>query len=354
MQNIILLSNNNQITRKIQQLVTSNGLNFIHAATIEAAFENLFIFNPEALIIESITFNSSILNLIQKIRKEYSNILSIILIVSKEQNIYEYIKLCKTLIDDIIIWNENLEFDIMFIFRLQLLIRQKAKINFILNKKIVDYIKPDVERIKQAELRKLEFQTKAPLLMNFVNSLIKAIEAKDEYTEGHSLRVAHYSMMIASKLRCHPDQIPIIYNAALLHDIGKIALDMKFLSKKRKLNKKEWKIVQQHPETGFNIIKNLDFLTDIGKDIVLHHHERWDGKGYPHQLSGGDLKPTTSIVSIADAFDAMTSYRFYRANKDKREAIDEIINNAGTQFNPFIVEKAAKALEEVKFDNEKG
>ncbi len=170
-----------------------------------------------------------------------------------------------------------------------------------------------------------------------IRTLSAALDAKDEYTNGHSHRVAEYSTAIAENMGMSPKQIETIKTAALLHDIGKIGIKDQVLNKPGKLDFKELFEVQQHPEIGANIIKEIAFLKECS-DIVRYHHERHDGNGYPNSLRGDQIPIEAAIVAVADAFDAMTSDRSYRKAMSKVLAINIIKENAGTQFHPGVVE----------------
>lgn len=176
-----------------------------------------------------------------------------------------------------------------------------------------------------------------------VKALINAIEAKDPYTSGHAERVGKYAVAIAEEMNLKPEQVEIIKNAALLHDIGKIGVSDRVLKKQEKLTDDEFAIIKSHPSVGYDIIKDIGFLNPI-RDIVKHHHEKWDGTGYPDGLTGKDIPLETSILTVADAFDAMVTDRPYRKALTLETALQEIISNAGTQFNPNIVDVSVLVL----------
>jgi len=185
------------------------------------------------------------------------------------------------------------------------------------------------------DMRKNYFET--------INVLIRTIEANDPYTCGHSLRVSNYAENIARELALPQSKIDLIKSAAMLHDIGKIGIDKNILNKTGKLEKEEFEIIKSHPNIGATIISDLSYLTNIS-DIIKHHHERNDGKGYPDGLTHDNIPLETSILTIADSFDAMTTNRPYRNSLDLESALNEIKENAGSQFNPDIVNEAIVAL----------
>ena len=176
-----------------------------------------------------------------------------------------------------------------------------------------------------------------------MNVLVRAIEASDPYTSGHSMRVSVYSESIAKQLGLPQNKIDLIKSAALLHDIGKIGIDKNILNKNGKLDKEEFDTIKTHPAIGATIIADLSYLANI-TDIIKHHHERNDGKGYPDGLTHDNIPLETSILTIADSFDAMTTNRPYRHSLSLETALSEIKLNAGTQFNPDIVDDAIIAL----------
>ncbi|MBP1926211.1 putative nucleotidyltransferase with HDIG domain [Sedimentibacter acidaminivorans] len=178
-----------------------------------------------------------------------------------------------------------------------------------------------------------------------INMLIRTIEANDPYTSGHSVRVSAYAESIARKLNLPQSKIDLIKSAGLLHDIGKIGIDKGILNKTGKLEKNEFEVIKCHPQIGATIISDLSFLSNLS-DIIRHHHERNDGSGYPDGLDHEKITLETSILTIADSFDAMTTNRPYRDALDLEYSLREIKDNAGTQFNPDIVDVAVIALRE--------
>lgn len=179
-----------------------------------------------------------------------------------------------------------------------------------------------------------------------VKALINAIEAKDPYTSGHANRVGEYSVAIAQEINLSAKQIEIIKNASLLHDIGKIGIDDRILNKQERLSELELEVIKNHPSIGYDIIKDIGFLKDV-MNIVKHHHEKWDGSGYPQGLKGSEIPIETTILTISDAYDAMTTDRPYRKALSSEEAIIELRKHTGTQFNPNIIDKAIETLRKI-------
>ena len=135
----------------------------------------------------------------------------------------------------------------------------------------------------------------------------------------------------------------VLKRASHFHDIGKLVIDLTCIQKPGKLTAEEWILIKKHPEVGANIIKPFSFI-QREHDIILHHHERMDGNGYPEGIGGDELDTLTRIVTIADSYDAMTSRRNYRRNLSELEAVEELRRCAGTQFDPELVEAFARAV----------
>ncbi len=182
---------------------------------------------------------------------------------------------------------------------------------------------------------------------NTIRALVNAIEEKDRYTRGHSERVTRLALAMGEKARLSKKRLRILYQAAVLHDIGKIGIDLTILNKKGRLSEEEMKLIRQHPVIGQRIIEPLTFLKEV-KACIKEHHERYDGKGYPHGLKRDELTLEGRILAVADAFDAMTSDRPYRKAMTEEEAIEELRRNAGGQFDPYVVELFLKVYEDMK------
>jgi len=174
-------------------------------------------------------------------------------------------------------------------------------------------------------------------------SLVSAIEARDRYTQQHSDRVTRLSLEIAYELNCQPDELRKIESAGPLHDIGKIGIDDHILKKPEKLSDEEFQVIKTHPIIGVNIVSHLGLDSDE-LAIIRNHHERWDGKGYPDGLEAHQIPKLARILSVADAFDAMNSDRAYRQRLPFSKCLEELKRNAGTQFDPQIVDAALRVL----------
>jgi len=182
---------------------------------------------------------------------------------------------------------------------------------------------------------------------NTVFTLVTAIEEKDQFIKGHSRRVTDYAIRAAQRLGLNEERIKkieILYYSGELHDIGKIGISEKILNKPGKLTEAEYEVVKFHPVKGAQILKPLKFLEE-SLPIVRHHHERFDGKGYPDRLEGERIPLEARILACADAFDAMTYKRPYRKKRlTLQEAIEELRDNSGTQFDPEVVRAFTEIL----------
>lgn len=174
-------------------------------------------------------------------------------------------------------------------------------------------------------------------VINVCKSLVYAIEAKDAYTRGHSERVNRYCMLMAESLNLDTEQKNVLNWASILHDVGKIGTPESILNKPDKLTDAEYEIVKAHPLKGYNILRPLDQLADSLPGI-LHHHERYDGRGYPQGLQGEEIPLYARIIAIADTFDAISSNRAYRSAKPGEKALKIIREAAGSQLDPGLVE----------------
>ncbi|MBM3244504.1 MAG: HD-GYP domain-containing protein, partial [Candidatus Omnitrophica bacterium] len=187
------------------------------------------------------------------------------------------------------------------------------------------------EQLKQAEIES-------------ISALIKAEEAKDPYTVGHSERVTKISVAIAEEMNLGEDFQLTLYRAGLLHDIGKIGIKDAILLKKEKLTDDEWEIIKSHSTKGAAILKPLKFLSEE-IEIILDHHERFDGKGYPYGLKGDEIPLGALIIAVADAFDAMNSLRPYREPLARNVIIEELKKGQGTQHKAEISDTFLRLLE---------
>ncbi|MFI5645659.1 HD-GYP domain-containing protein [Kitasatospora sp. NPDC051705] len=176
-----------------------------------------------------------------------------------------------------------------------------------------------------------------------VQSLVQAVEIKDAYTRGHSERVGRASVLIATQLGMEAERLRTLRFAGILHDVGKLGVATELLRRNGPLSEAERRAVEIHPVYGFELVRGIAFLGEAHAGI-LHHHERMDGRGYPSGLSGEQIPEFARIISVADAFDSMTSTRSYRRGRPVTEAIAELQRCSGSQFDPAMVRALIDAL----------
>ncbi|GEM_PF-1369915 len=219
--------------------------------------------------------------------------------------------------------------------------------NDILGTKIIKVLLNDITQIET-----LNTQLLHNIEQNYqmtLQSLVELVESRDTYTGGHSLRVATYSKAIAAQMKLSQKECELVYQAGILHDIGKIVTPDTVLLNPGKLSPLDYKLIQEHVQVGYSILSKIPMYHDIA-NIIRYHHERYDGKGYPYGIQGEEIPLLASILAIADSFDAMTTNRIYKARKSKEEAIEDICNNKSKQFHLEIVKKAKIAFEQVEID----
>lgn len=202
------------------------------------------------------------------------------------------------------------------------------------NKEYHDRLEEKV-REKTSELVEKNSQLRL-LFFNTIQSLVQSLEAKDKYTEGHSRRVAEMSSLMAERLLFSDEDVEKLKLAGILHDIGKIGVRETCLNKPGKLTDEEYEEIKLHPLISERILRPIEELQGILADI-RHHHERFDGKGYPHGLRGEKIPLGARILAIADSYDAMTSDRPYRPALTPEKALVELEGNAGKQFDPQLI-----------------
>ncbi|HWB12921.1 MAG TPA: HD domain-containing phosphohydrolase [Pirellulales bacterium] len=191
------------------------------------------------------------------------------------------------------------------------------------------------------------YRQQADLLAGVVKAMSSAIDAKDPYTRGHSDRVARVAVRLAEELGCDSETIKTIYLSGLLHDIGKIGINEDVLRKTGKLTSQEFEHIKTHVVVGYRILADLPNMSDV-RPVVLHHHEAWDGGGYPHGLAREEIPYLARIVAVADSYDAMASDRPYRPGMSDAN-LDEILRTgSGKQWDPKVVEAFFRARDDIR------
>lgn len=209
-------------------------------------------------------------------------------------------------------------------------------LNVSLGLSTLDYQEDNFKAIlKQAEenMYRMKLLNKNSFYSEIVHSIKTTLYEKSNETEQHAERIAQYSLLIGKEVGLSKEELNSLELASILHDIGKISIDLSILTKSEKLTDEEWQTIKKHSEKGYRITYAIPELKHIA-EYILCHHERWDGKGYPQGLAGEAIPLISRIISIADSFDAMIDNRPYKKALTKDEALAEIEKNAGTQFDP--------------------
>lgn len=217
--------------------------------------------------------------------------------------------------------------------RFQENIMYKEHLEEMVEKRTKALIELDKEKIRNFEKTLLAF--------------VEMIEDRDTYTGGHSQRVANYSKLIAQKMGRSDEECDLLYQAGILHDIGKVVTPDNVLFKPGKLNDLEYKLIQEHVKVGYDLLSKIPMYKEIA-ETIFYHHEHYDGGGYPSGAKGDEIPFLSRIMMVADAFDAMTTNRIYKGRKDTAKAIEELTAFSGKQFHPEVVESAVEVLSNIK------
>ena len=206
------------------------------------------------------------------------------------------------------------------------------------------------EYMKEIEAKNREIQA---ITLEAISTIANIIDAKDEYTQGHSRRVAEYATQLASRLGYSNDEVEKVRYIALLHDIGKVGIPDYILKKADQLTDEEYEIMKHHVDIGDRILHEYSVIPDLFQG-AKYHHERYDGKGYNEGLKGEEIPDIARMICIVDSYDAMTSSRIYHPGMTKEQAIEELRKNSGTQFDPAITEAFIQILNEMEETGQKG
>lgn len=184
---------------------------------------------------------------------------------------------------------------------------------------------------------------------NFIDAMVNMIEQRDSYTAGHTVRVAHYAELIAREMELPEKEIQKLVESAKLHDIGKVVTPDSILLKPGKLSKLEYELIKEHAKAGYDVLSNVHLYKELA-DIMIDHHERYDGSGYPDGKKGGEISLLGHIMAVADSFDAMTTNRIYKPRKEVDESLIELGELSGIWYHPAVVNAALKVLADVSVD----
>lgn len=233
---------------------------------------------------------------------------------------------------------------IITLILLAILVAIIAFFNYILNLKTKEIVEKSAE-FEQLEMQKLEDYKK------FLFALISMIEQRDSYTAGHSQRVAKYSQLIAKEMGYDDEACEMLHKAGILHDIGKIAIPDAVLLKPDKLSKLEYILIKEHVNIGVKILQDIPMFEEIAQ-VILYHHEKYDGSGYPTGAKGDEVPHLSRVMMVADAFDAMTTNRIYKHKKSVQEALKEIDSLSQIHYYPEVVKSALIALKGIDTSKE--
>lgn len=313
---IIAVENDNNISHALSKTILASQYSLKKFENLEEAYKVLKIEKFDILILDYSINSEKKFEILKKIR-ELDEDLYIILVISSRISQVTLKKLKTIVIQGYCEKNDKLN-------QLPLFIESAIK--------SIDQMKT-IKNINNELLKSKEQLEKAYL--ESIETLRYTVEAKDNYTRGHSDRVSQYSVLIGLNLGLSPFDLKTLRIGGLFHDIGKIGISDSILLKNGKLTEEEYNEIKKHPIIGKNILSNAEIFKDI-IPIVLYHHERYDGKGYPYGLADKDIPLLARIVSVADAFDAMTSKRSYRNELSLDFVKEEIRSKIGTQFDPIV------------------
>lgn len=212
---------------------------------------------------------------------------------------------------------------------------------------IVNYRDITGRKKKEAE-RNEDYKRIKKTLQATVQSIAMIVETKDPYTNGHQQRVSHLAQSIASEMDLTEDRQAFVRTSSIIHDLGKVSVPSEILSKQKKLSELEFKLIKMHSQTGYNILKDVDFPWPVA-DVVLQHHERINGTGYPHHIQGEAILLEARILAVADVVEAMSSSRPYRPALGISFALDEIFKNKGILYDTNVVDACLKLFHEKKY-----
>jgi putative nucleotidyltransferase with HDIG domain len=223
-----------------------------------------------------------------------------------------------------------------------------SEINRQVLKSAATLIGEGITRLKIEEELKLSYQKLQKAMKRNIQAMALILEKRDPYTAGHQKRVTELASAIAEEIRLSPDKIEGLYIAGIIHDIGKINVPTEILSKPGRLSEIEFSLIKTHPQVGSDILKEMELPGGVSA-IVLQHHERMDGSGYPYGLSGEAILLEARILAVTDVVEAMASHRPYRPALGLDKALEEITKNEGKLYDPEVVDASLKLFKEKRF-----
>ena len=313
MYNIIIVENEKNISTSLNKITHSSKYSLYKYNNLKDATK---LINEEKIDILISDISANDVSILKKIRKENPE-LYIILIIDTNEDVISLKELEKLSIQGYCEKNDKLN---------QLPLFLETAIKYLDQLKMVKTINEELLASKEQLVKSY---------LESIEILRYTVEAKDTYTRGHSERVSEYAVLIGKKLGLNQSDLKTLKIGGLFHDIGKIGIPDSILLKKEKLTNQEYNEIKKHPTIGKNILSNAAIFQDI-IPIVLYHHERYDGKGYPEGLRDKEIPLLARIVCVADAFDAMTSRRSYRTELNLDYVRNEIKSLSGIQFDPVI------------------
>jgi len=337
---ILIIGRNQEYLDRLTDFLSNHSLNICHASSISETADHLISANNFSItVITDSCFGTNILNMIQNL-KTFNPKMGIILFM-KFKNTESAVSLLNRNIVDYITDPDNLP-------GLYSAIKNEFK-KMELNEQNNRFIRK-LNRLRQEQQKNLKKTVDLEEIYDTtLENLMTALDLRDVETFGHSRTVAKYSHVLAQLLG-YKDKVFLdsIRKGSLLHDVGKIAIPDSILKKPGPLSEKEWEKIRLHPSLGFGLIKEIKLLKKVG-NVILYHHERFDGQGYPKKLKGEKIPVEARIFALADTLDAITSHRPYRTQRSFEVARTEIQHNSGSQFDPKVVE-AFSSLELRKWE----
>ncbi|RJP47093.1 MAG: response regulator [Desulfobacteraceae bacterium] len=333
--NLLIVDDEESIRNLLKRILEKEGYHCIPAADAEEA--SIFLAeHPVDLVISDIQMpGRSGIQLLEEIRREHPTIGTIIITGNRDKEIADmaisigaYGYLLKPFQKDQVVVSVK-----------DALRRRMIEIQ---NRFEVENLEHDIEDKRQNLIRA---NTRLTLMVNgIIRAMAKAVESRDPYTAGHQQRVADIATVIGARMNFTEERIMYLKMAASIHDIGKISVPAEILSKPGRLSQSEMNIIREHPLTGYEILKEVEFPYPLA-EIVYQHHERMDGSGYPNGLTGEQIHLDAKILAVADVLEAMASHRPYRAALGIAIAREEIQKNKGRFYDPDVVDVCCQAID---------